>query len=153
MEITEATVFKIRNENDYDVVCFDPSELFKLLGCSGVPLDSGITADELTTKYVKKKHNELLAKKANEYIKDHPEILDSPKRPKNYMIANSYKFMEETMLFLPKVNITTCEDLELLLIIFGKTVNGTYIPKRKIQFFPFSFNKVYYFTKKELEEV
>lgn len=139
-----------------DIVCFDPANLARLLGCKKTEYWKYSERDKRRVDIEPKKESiKELTKKANDYIKEHPEIENSLKKPKNYMIADYYLTFFDEREGLEKItkSVRICEDIELLLLIFGKTINLIYSPNRITHFEDRSFNNILYFKKDEIEEV
>lgn len=137
-----------------EYVRFDPNILAISLGFIEPLRNCDIGYKCIRIKPIKENMKEL-AKRANEYIEQHPEIKNSLKKPKNYMLSDYYlaNFNKEELARYDSYYVTICEDLELLLLIFGKTMHHIYSPNRIIHFTERSFESYLYFLKEEIEEV
>ena len=127
-------VFEILQLKDY--VAFNPITLAKLLGAN--------TIDELVDK-------------ANEYMDTHPKLNSYYKKPTGYMIGecasinNSLVTTISINKELEKYSFENCEDLDLLLVIFGCTVNDLFIPNREVAINTSKFNNILLFPKEEVD--
>lgn len=101
-----------------------------------------------------KKYQSKLVLACDEYLKKHPELSKSFKRPSGYMLSEMLSKENRSNILTFSKNkeckIHRVRDIELLLIIFGSTENGLYIPKKEIFFSETSFNSILYFPKEEV---
>lgn len=97
-----------------------------------------------------------IAKAAEKYVKKHPNIIKNIAKPTGYMVSEyielgvmSRQKIDEALNNLYSFEI--CNDVELLILVFGSTVGDLYIPNRPLSFEDTKFNKVLLFPKEEVE--
>ena len=126
-------VFHQNQLNKY--MAFNPIRLAKLINC---------------------RHIKNLVDEVREYIKSHPDIDKYIKKPTGYMIAEYInldgcdKYDRKLNDKLSKYQYVECDDIELLIIVFGCTVGDLYIPNRKIIINETKLDKVLFFPIDEV---
>ena len=97
-----------------------------------------------------------IAKAAEKYVKKHPHIIKNIAKPTGYMVS---EYIELGVMSRQKIDealnnlysFEVCNDVELLILVFGSTVGDLYIPNRPLSFEETKFNKVLLFPKEEVE--
>ncbi len=102
-------------------ICFSPVMLATLLKCKTSELEETI----------------------NKYLNTH--TLNYNKSPKNYMIC------KKEILTKKSKKIEYCKDIDLLLIVIGRTVNDFYIPNRELEFDEFSLKYSYIYLEGDVK--
>ena len=102
-------------------ICFSPVILANLLKCKASELEE----------------------KINKYLNTHS--INYNKSPKNYMIC------KKECLTKKGKKVEYCKDIDLLLIVIGRTVNDFYIPNRKLEFDEFNLKNSYIYLEGDVK--
>ena len=105
----------------------------------------------LATLLKKLKFEDKVYLAAEQYVKTHPELISSPKKPTGYMLAEYIKLRcRELEGKLNTYNYDECDDIELMILVFASTVGDLYIPDRPLSFERTKFDKILLFPQEDV---
>ena len=98
-----------------------------------------------------------LARKSSDFYLSHLQEFERTPKPRGYMISVAYGSSDDDSGFEAACGDSTgngirCDDVFLLILVFSKTVNGLYIPRRQPDFSSDNFARTLFFSKLEVAD-
>ena len=101
----------------------------------------------------KRNYTKDIAKASQEYYLSHLKRFERLSKPRGYMISECIELSDDIYLVKEKLKnylLSECTNIELMILVFCKTINDLYIPSRKLSFEASRFKKILLFPLDEV---
>lgn len=101
----------------------------------------------------KRNYTKDIAKASQEYYLSHLKRFERLRQPRGYMISEYIELNDDINFIKEKLNnylLSECKNIELMILVFCKTINDLYIPSRKLSFEASRFKKILLFPLDEV---